>query len=257
MKPLVYLTRSCVESLAFLGKRSPSYSSASPGIVEWSDVPCLVVGPGRIGRLDYSKKTVVYFHGNMESAGSTLGLARTLVQKFDVNVVVPEYLGYGYYRGNANHVSPCRTIADWAACDGMTVLAHLTQHIPFDRIYLIGSSLGSGVAARIAQLHQEPFGGVILLSPYLSLISVFSWTLARLFPFADSLKTYENLKNVENVSLIHGNRDEVIPYSHSIRLKEMHNVAFYTVVESDHNGLLVRHQEEVFAILKDIFDGIE
>ena len=37
----------------------------------------------------------------------------------------------------------------------------------------------------------------------------------------------------------------------------MHNVAFYTIMESDHNGLLTRHQEHVFSILQDIFDGIE
>ena len=53
-------------------------------------IPCLFI-PGR------NKRLMIYFHGNGEDLSSCYSLAMSLQDSLAVNVLIPEYPGYGLY----------------------------------------------------------------------------------------------------------------------------------------------------------------
>jgi fermentation-respiration switch protein FrsA (DUF1100 family) len=106
--------------------------------------------------------------------------------------------------------------------DVLAVYDHLSNalNIKSDSLVLYGRSLGSGPTCFLAErLSQQgtPCAGLILQSPLLSAFRVafnFRFTLpGDLFPNVD------RMKNIDSpVFIIHGTRDEVVPFWHGQEL---------------------------------------
>jgi pimeloyl-ACP methyl ester carboxylesterase len=156
--------------------------------------------------------TIVLFHGN---GGTALdrGFYLEPLAELGFRVVLAEYPKYG---GRPGLVGEKPFVADGLE----TVrLAHQQFGEP---LYLLGESLGCGVAAAVANKTSVPVAGIILITPWNTLASV----AKSLFPFlpvtmllTDKYDSIENLKSFKKkISVIGAERDEILPISHAINL---------------------------------------
>jgi pimeloyl-ACP methyl ester carboxylesterase len=156
--------------------------------------------------------TIVVFHGN---GGTALdrGFYLEPLAKLGFRVVLAEYPKYG---GRPGIVGENPFVADGLE---MVRLAHQQFGEP---LYLLGESLGCGVAAAVANKTSVPIAGIILITPWDTLAAV----AKSLFPFlpvamllTDKYDSIENLKSFKrNISVVGAERDEILPISHAINL---------------------------------------
>jgi hypothetical protein len=89
-------------------------------------------------------------------------------------------------------------------------------------LYLVGESLGCGVAAAIAKKTSVPIAGIILITPWDTLASV----AKSMFPFlpvqlvlTDKYDSISNLKEFKNkISVVGAERDDILPIKHAVNL---------------------------------------
>jgi pimeloyl-ACP methyl ester carboxylesterase len=158
--------------------------------------------------------TIVLFHGN---GGTALDRGFYLVPLMELGfrVILAEYPKYG---GRPGKVGEKPFVAD-----GLEA-ARLAFEQYGEPLYLLGESLGCGVAAAIAKQTSVPIAGIILITPWDTLASV----AKSLFPFlpvklilTDKYDSIENLKNFpKNISVIGAERDEILPIKHAHNLYE-------------------------------------
>jgi abhydrolase domain-containing protein 17 len=154
--------------------------------------------------------TILYSHGNAEDLGYALPVLQAL-QRAGFAVIGYDYRGYGASTGGP-------PTAHGASRDIAAVYRHATETlgIPPSQIILLGRSVGSGPATELAA--QRPVAGLILESAFTSTFVVV--TRIRLLPF----DRFPNLRHIREVAapvlVIHGTRDEVIPFAHGRRLYE-------------------------------------
>lgn len=149
---------------------------------------------------------VLFTHGNAEDAGHQADFAARYAA-MGVTVLAVDYPGYGPSTGEPSEPGA------YAAADA--ALAHLgTLGFPPQRVVLHGRSLGGAVAVDLAARH--PVAGLILESTFTSAFQV-------MLPFGglpgDRFTSLAKLPRVTAPTLvIHGTRDEVIPFSHGERI---------------------------------------
>jgi len=120
--------------------------------------------------------------------------------------VVLEYPGYGARTG-----SPSKDSLEAAAAEVLeTVLAR--HPVP---VYLIGESLGSGVATSLAASHPDKVSGLILVTPFTSLAEVgrhhYPFLPVRLL-LRDNFDNIKNLKHYGGpVAVVLAEDDRIIP----------------------------------------------
>ncbi len=151
-----------------------------------------------------SALTILYSHGNAEDLGQ---LAPTLqaLHELGFGVLGYDYRGYGLSQRG-------RTTATRATADAEAVYAYATGPLGIapERLLLLGRSVGSGPTLALAARH--PAAGVVLESAFTSAFRVV--TRVRLLPF-DRFPNIELIRQVRcPVLVIHGTRDEVVPFAH-------------------------------------------
>ncbi|CAK4085929.1 unnamed protein product [Aphanomyces euteiches] len=175
--------------------------------------------------------TILFSHGNAEDLGMIYEWFREISRQLNVNVMAYDYTGYGISVGIPSEEA---IFSDIEAAFAYLVTVKKT---PAHRIILYflpgtlgrshpsrlrsyGRSLGTGptcyLAAKQSKL-QNPIGGVILQSPLLSIYRV-----AFQFRFSlpgDLFCNIDRVGDIESpVTIIHGTRDEVIPFWHGEEL---------------------------------------
>jgi pimeloyl-ACP methyl ester carboxylesterase len=129
--------------------------------------------------------------------------------RFEVYIL--EYPGYGARSGAPTQQSLCDA-ADEA-------LGVLSKDGP---VYVIGESLGTGVAAHLAGAHPEAIAGLLLIAPYHNLGEVAQyhmpifparWMLWDKFPAGENLRKYHG-----RVAVLLAGRDTVVPNQFGHRL---------------------------------------
>jgi uncharacterized protein len=156
--------------------------------------------------------TIVLFHGN---GGTALdrGFYLEPFMALGFRVVLAEYPKYGGRPGKVGE-------KPFVAAGLETVRLAFEQY--GEPLYLVGESLGCGVAAAIAKKTTVPIAGIILITPWDKLASV----AKSLFPFlpvklvlTDSYDSIENLQSFKNkISVVGAERDEILPIKHAINL---------------------------------------
>jgi pimeloyl-ACP methyl ester carboxylesterase len=161
-----------------------------------------------------SKGTVLVFHGNGGTASDRAYYVKVLTS-LGYRVVLVEYPAYGGRKGR-----PSETVF---VDDGRETL-----RIAFEKygkpIYLLGESLGCGVVASIVKNTPVPIDGIILITPWDTLLSVarekFPWLPVRLF-MKDTYDSVGNLKAFSGrIAVVGAERDKVIPVHHALALYE-------------------------------------
>lgn len=193
--------------------------------------------------------TLLFSHGNAEDLGHATPFLAELGRRLGVSVVGYDYRGYGLSSGGP-------PTAHGAVRDLDAVYRHLVQvlQIPPTRIILHGRSVGTGPTLELAA--REPVGGVIVESGFTSAYRVM--TRVALLPF----DRFPNLRNIRRMSapvlLIHGERDEVIPFSHGRQLYQaaQEPKAHLWVPDARHNDLLFVAGEDYWDAITTFIDRL-
>lgn len=198
-----------------------------------------------LGASDRSGKarTIVLFHGNGERMEWGADLGERLRAR-GLNVVLAEYRGYGRSVGT-------EPTEEGLYRDAEAVLDALNgQGVKADQIVLWGTSLGTGVAAEMARRGRA--AALVLSSPYTSIRAVGSHH-APIFPMRfvlpDAFDTLSRAPLIHVPTLIiHGDKDEVIPYEMGQTLaKTIPGARLITVSGGHHNDLMAVDGEHLIA----------
>ncbi len=239
----------CINTLMFHPEFARNgYDEETPGYVDIGTngvrIAAIVRGPERgdppsqelrrgnppSQELRRGKKAIIRCHGNAEDMMGTLWALGDLAEQ-GYTVAAVDYPGYGRSDGSPTEEGCYRNVHrlyDW--------LVETLGFKPED-IIVDGFSIGSGPATELAA--TKPVGGLILEAPFLSAPRVV--TRIRLLP----VDPFPNLKRIGDVKcpvlIMHGAKDDVIPYSHGKALFELANEPkrFVTVEGGDHNYLVI------------------
>ena len=158
------------------------------------------------------KGTVIIFHGNAGTAAGRGFYVKELAS-LGYRVLLAEYPAYGGRRGKLGEKV---FVAD----------ANETIRLAFEQfggpIFLMGESLGCGVAAAAARKTSVKIDAVILITPWDTLASVaqskFPFLPVRLF-LTDEYNSVDNLKSfLGRIAIVGAERDEIIPIKHANEL---------------------------------------
>jgi pimeloyl-ACP methyl ester carboxylesterase len=163
-----------------------------------------------------SSRRVVVFHGNAGHALYRLYFAAGfLAQSSDWQVYLFEYPGYGARPGK-----PSETDIKAAATDAIAEL--LAQDA--SPVYLVGESLGSGVATYLAGAFGQQIAGILLVTPFTSLTDVASEHYGFLPVRTLLSERYDSLNALEGyqgpVAFLLAGNDEIVPAALGRRLYE-------------------------------------
>ncbi|MFH0882890.1 MAG: alpha/beta fold hydrolase, partial [bacterium] len=171
--------------------------------------------------------TVVFTHGNNQLVDLCVGQVRAL-REMGLGVLLPEYPGYGRSSGKPTQVTITSAVV--AAYDS-TVAKGLMDST---RVLIAGHSLGGAVACALSL--RRPSRAMILISTFVDMKSM----VAKYFlPSFFALDPWDNLAAVRSYSfplmIIHGERDQRIPYGHAVTLYENAVQRTLVTTQGDHN----------------------
>jgi alpha-beta hydrolase superfamily lysophospholipase len=173
----------------------------------------------------YTNGTVIVFHGNGGAAVDRTFYVKVLGD-LGYRVILAEYPQYGGRKGTLGEKSFVNDANE------TTLLASQQFGGP---LFLLGESLGCGVAAAVAHTTSARIDGVILITPWDNLASI----AHSKFPFLPVrlllTDKYDNIGNLESfkgrIVVVGAERDEVIPIKHA--------TALYTSLSSSAKGMWV------------------
>lgn len=189
------------------------------------------------------EKVLMWGHGNAEDIGLLKPILAE-VHEAGFGVLAYDYPGYGHSAGSPGEKS-CYRAAD-RAWDFLVD----EQGIDPARIVLLGQSIGSGPACRIAE--RERAGGLVLISPILSAFRTV--TRIPLFP-GDKFPNLRRMKHIdEPLLVIHGTRDEAVPFSHGRRLFREHRgpKQFLEIPGAGHNDIWFKGRDEMIRAIRQL-----
>lgn len=179
-----------------------------------------------------NRPTMIYFYGNAMCAASALFQFHEF-RRLGLNVVIPDYLGYGMSGGRPSERG-CEQTA-------LAVYDHLTssRNVPSSKILAAGWSLGGAVAIDLAR--RKPVAGLIVFSTFTSGVEMGR----RLMPFLPvSLLLHHRFDNLSKIGEItcpiligHGRLDSIIPFAMAEKLAAAARSPVTTlwIAQADHN----------------------
>lgn len=205
----------------------------------------------RKGRSPY---TLIWCHGNAGNIGHR-------AEEFDdfvragLNMLLFDYRGFGESTGSPS--------AEGVIADTLAVYDYLAaQGVSGEKIVPYGRSIGSGPAAVLA--NQRPIAGLILVQPITSTVAIGK----KAYPFLPvRLLLREILDNEQEIQrfngplmILHGDRDEIVPYAMSQRLLELAGGSEKTLVTlkgGDHNQIGYTHGKVIVESVRQWLDRLE
>lgn len=199
---------------------------------------------------------VLFLHGNGENL-ATLRMAGVF-EEFagrGASVLAVDYPGYG--RSGGRPSEKANVAAAVAGC------RWLAQRDGSARRVIMGWSLGAAVAAQAAARCRDVLDALVLASPWNDLTSVaedhFPSFLVRL-AVSDGYDSEAALRDVDlPMVLIHGERDNLVPTRHGVRLRDAlqragRDVTWVRVPRAGHNDLMGR--PEVWRTVDGVLSGL-
>jgi alpha-beta hydrolase superfamily lysophospholipase len=158
------------------------------------------------------KPMVVWFHGNSYNISYKAHYFRKLLD-MGYGIIAPSWRGFGKSEGAPSKEGIFKDAR--AAVNYLKQMGYKTE----DTI-LIGESLGSGVATKIAT--ENKFKGLMLITPYTSVADraqEIYWYLPVKPMVTDDFNCIDNIENINtSLLIVHGTNDYTIPHQHSEKL---------------------------------------
>jgi uncharacterized protein len=181
------------------------------------------------------RPTLLFFYGN----GMCLSYSRDEFERFrrlGLNVLIPEYVGYGMSGGSPSERG-CQATAD-AAYEYLVA----TRGVKPDELVIGGWSLGGAVAVDLAS--RRPAAGLIMFSSFTGGVEM-GRRIAPFLPVSLLLRhRFDNLGKIRSVTcpilIGHGRRDSIVPFDMGKRLAAAAKAPVTTlwIDEADHNDFL-------------------
>jgi alpha-beta hydrolase superfamily lysophospholipase len=173
---------------------------------------------------------ILYFHGNAGAMDGWGEVAQTLSQQTGYDVWMLDYPGYGKSPG---HITSQDQLLQMAK----QTLEHVKERYRNTDIVLFGRSLGSGFATYLGS--DPSIKAIILETPYFSLSAMAKERFPILpgfimkypMPSADWIT-----KVTAPILILHGNEDEVIPFTQGKRLSEVSKRAVFVEINRGHHN---------------------
>ena len=176
---------------------------------------------------DVHRPTIIFAHGNGELIEDWQGDMEHLASA-GLNALLVEFPGYGHSRGKPSRSSLRETFTlafDWLVA---------RDDVDADRIVAHGRSLGGGVAGDLAL--NRPIRALVLQSTFSSASAIARGNFVPSFLVRDR---FDNRRAVSDFSgpvlLMHGIRDDVIPYTHAEALAAAREGLDITDINCAHN----------------------
>ena len=167
---------------------------------------------------DFNKfKTLLIFHGNAGDLSNRIYKLNEL-NKLDINILLISWRGFS---GNKGSPSERNLYKDAEA----SIKWLNKKNVKNNQIILYGESLGTGVAVEMAK--KNHFNSIILESPFTSIensAKIYYPYLPVKFLLKDRYDSISKIKMINSPILImHGEKDDVIPFSMGKKLFEKAN----------------------------------
>eukprot|EP01083_Nonionella_stella_P280471 954135_1 len=178
---------------------------------EWIRISRLHKVAAMFIRYPKASQTILFSHGNATDIGCMYGHLDDMSKKLKVNIFAYDYRGYGHSSGKASCSNSNK--------DARKCLQHLMSkyEVELTEIILYGQSLGSAPSLHLASRFN--IGGVVLHCPLTSGLRVIR-DVRRTY-FFDILTNIDEIRKVKApIFVIHGKRDEEIPWSHGQKLSD-------------------------------------
>jgi alpha-beta hydrolase superfamily lysophospholipase len=187
---------------------------------------------GLLFKVENSKGLIFYLHGNAGSL-STWGEVAETYNDLGYDIFIIDYRSYGKSEGEINSQNQLFE-------DNQIAYNELKKRYKEDKIIVLGYSIGTGLAAKLASANNPKL--LILQAPYYSLTDMMKHTYSFLPTFLLKYKfeTNDYLKNCKMpVVIFHGNQDRVIYYGSSLKLKKEFKPqdTLITLNRQGHNGM--------------------
>ena len=188
-------------------------------------------------------KTILFLHGNAGSLENRIHKINHF-NDMDVNFLIVAWRGFSGNKGkpteNGLYVD-AKSALEWLANKGVNQ----------ENIIIYGESLGTGIAAEIAQ--NKNFAGIILESPFTSMVEAGS-TKYPIFPIRLLLKDkYESNKKIKNIRspilIMHGEADKIVPFWMGKKMYELANEPKYSYF-SKYDDHMMEYNEKLLNVLK-------
>ncbi|WP_321816383.1 MULTISPECIES: alpha/beta hydrolase [unclassified Paraburkholderia] len=163
--------------------------------------------------------TFIVYHGNEESAETKLPLADIFVRA-GYRAVIVEYPGHGNRPG-------ARTMEAALAASREAFATSIAQW--GGPVYLVGESLGAGMASQVVTGNESQIAGVVLITPWDSLADVAAekypifpvrWMLHDGFDSVSAVARYKG-----PLVIVGAREDTLIPVAHAQRFANAHGDA--------------------------------
>lgn len=187
---------------------------------------------GILFKAESSRGLIFYLHGNAGSLESWGRIAKTYTD-LHYDLFMLDYRGYGKSEGSIRNEKQFYE-------DVQLAYNGLKQKYNENRVIVLGYSIGTGAAAALASANNPRL--LILQAPYFNLTDMLHHTFPVIPAFILKYKFATNtfLKDCKMpVVIFHGNKDEVIYYGSSIKLKALFKPAdtLITLNGQGHNGM--------------------
>lgn len=172
---------------------------------------------------------VIITHGNAESIDFLPDEFEPFTER-GISLLMVEFPGYGRSQG-----SPSQRTITATMLKAYDVIA-ARPDVDADRIILMGRSLGGGAVCQLAD--RRPIRGLILVSAFTSVTAFAPRYLAPPFLVKDPFDNLAVIRAFRRpVLIIHGSRDEIIPYRHGQTLAAAAPDGNLVSFSSGHNDL--------------------
>lgn len=189
-----------------------------------------------------SRQIIIYSHGNATDIGYMHTTLLSLSRRLNCNIISYDYEGYGLTEGTPSEQGCNRALEK--------VYKHLiSQNYDPKEMILYGVSIGTGPTVQLAYANKDvKFKGIVLQTPYTSVVSVVSESVAyssyqtSVFGTCSNPDLFLTSKKIPEIvspiTIIHGTKDEVIPYDHAVKLSKLNdNIKLITLENAGHNNI--------------------
>lgn len=231
-----------------LSSEAVESAARKDGLEPWKNDHGDLIGWKRMSLVQPAQGQVIVVHGNAGCAFQCAHYADAIQPAVSLDIYMVEYPGYADRPGK-----PTEQSLDAAAVEGFHALP---TNLP---TYVVGESLGTGVATYLAGHFADRIAGVVLLAPYNSLVDVgqahmkilpVGLILRDRFPSQRYLRDYHG-----PVAMLVAGDDPVIPEKFGRRLYEGYAgpKRLWEFPEGNHGTVMMQPPEvwrEIFGFLR-------